>query len=340
MIISKALEKFPWLPCSGLVLALAACRSGGADSPAIDSPGGVMWSPPTPATEPISWGPRLDRSELSPVAGAEHDFNSGVQMDALVRAAQAVPKGTTQSSRVDGGHTASELSVRVVQKDAGGQVYRLTERNRTVDVPSRPPGPVPGLALFTDLIPGIEPNLAHYPHELLGIWAWDQQVGTFWSRSPSLEPLFALPSGSTTYQGDAVGLHAADGTIRKFLAKVTLKANVDDVTVRGTVSEFRFFDGNGPDGNGLGDFTVTLGETDGPSQGKPSTGNTTGNSAATGSGRWGARWSDSQAGALGGTFGFAADDQSIAVLGAFTACSSCSPRVPSWSEPQSQGDGL
>ena len=47
-----------------------------------------------------------------------------------------------------------------------------------------------------------------------------------------------------------------------------------------------------------------------------------------GSGKWGGRWSDGAGSAMGGTFGFAADDSSLAVLGAFTAfaCVSGAPR--------------
>ena len=44
-----------------------------------------------------------------------------------------------------------------------------------------------------------------------------------------------------------------------------------------------------------------------------------------GGGKWGARWSDGEGWAMGGTFGFAAEDASVAVLGAFTA-SSGAPR--------------
>ena len=39
-----------------------------------------------------------------------------------------------------------------------------------------------------------------------------------------------------------------------------------------------------------------------------------------GGGRWGGRWSDGRGEAMGGTFGFAADDGSVSLLGAFSAC--------------------
>ena len=311
----KALQEFSWLPCGLLALVLAACGSGGTERDGTDSPNGVEWPPPLTVTKGISRGPRLDMSELSPIAGAEDNFSPDV-VDALVRAAQAVPNGASQSSRVDeqSGKTKNEQSVSVVRNSDGHQVYRLADGSRHVLVPSSLTRQDVSLALFTDLIPGIEPGLSSYPHELLGIWAWDDHVGTFWSRSPSLDPFdAAFPSGSATYKGDAVGLHAADGATSKFLAKVTLNANFDDFKVHGTVSGFRL-----SNGNTLGDFTVNLGETDFSRQGKPFSGDTTADTVAEGSGKWGGRWSDGRAGAMGGTFGFAADDKSIAVLGAFT----------------------
>ena len=310
----KALQEFSWLPCGGLALVLAACGSGGTERGGTDSPNGVEWPPPLTVTKGISRGPRLDMSELSPIAGAEDNFSPDV-VDALVRAAQAVPNGASQSSRVDeSGQTMDELSARVVQDNNDNLVHEVTDNSRmVVRVPSSLPRQDFSLALFTDLIPGIEPDLSSYTHELLGIWAWDDHVGTFWSRSPSLDPFDAFPSGSATYKGDAVGLHAADGATSKFLAKVTLDANFDDFKVRGTVSGFRL-----SNGNTLGDFTVNLGETDFSRQGKPFSGDTTADTVAEGSGKWGGRWSDGRAGAMGGTFGFAADDKSVAVLGAFT----------------------
>ena len=39
-----------------------------------------------------------------------------------------------------------------------------------------------------------------------------------------------------------------------------------------------------------------------------------------GNGKWGGLGSDDAGRAMGGTFGFATDDSSLAVLGAFTAC--------------------
>ena len=210
-----------------------------------------------------------------------------------------------------------EVSVHVVRNDDGKLVYELKEGSQIVLVPSGPNEQVSGLALFTNLKPGIEPDLSSYPHELLGIWARDGQVRVFWSMSPSLEPFAAFPSGSTiyTYEGDAVGLHAAaDGATAKFLAKVKLDADFRDFKVRGRVSEFRL-----SDGSTLDDLTVNLVETEFSEQGDPFSGSTTAGNGTAGSGKWGARWSDGNAGAVGGTFGFAADDKSVAVLGAFTS---------------------
>ena len=39
-----------------------------------------------------------------------------------------------------------------------------------------------------------------------------------------------------------------------------------------------------------------------------------------GCGNWGGRWSGGAGQAMGGTFGFAADESSLSTLGAFTAC--------------------
>ena len=326
----KPLQKFSWLPCGVLALVLVACGSGtstdspGKDSSEGDSAKGFQWPEPLPVPEDIVLGPRLDMSDLSPFAGAEDDFSPDV-IDALVLAAQAVPNGASQSSRIDGsGKTTDEVQVRVVRDDNGKLVHRVTDNSQmVVDVPSSlGPRQDFSLALFTDLTPGIEVDLSSFPHTLLGIWAGDDHVGSFWSNTQPLDPFasFPSPSGSATYEGDAVGLHAADGATAKFLAEVALNADFDDFKMSGTVSNFRL-----SNGSNLGDFTVNLGETDFSRQGDPFSGNTTADTVAAGSGKWGASWSDNKAGAMGGTFGFAAEDESVAVLGAFTSvCSSCS----------------
>ena len=136
------------------------------------------------------------------------------------------------------------------------------------------------LARFTDLRPGIEPDLSSYPHEALGMWAWDGgvdrplQVGAFWSRSPSIPPVerdAGSPTGTTTYDGHAAGLHAAGGAETKFLADVKMSADLDSHTVSGTVSGSRSLAGSA-----LGDgLVVNLSETDFSSHGAPFLGGTT-----------------------------------------------------------------
>ena len=269
----------------------------------------------------IAWGPRLDASDLSPVHGAEDDFGPDVA-GALMRAARTVPNGATQSSSVENARTADEVSVHAVRDDDGNLVYDVTNKDRWV---ARVPFPRVDfdLALFTDLIPGIEPDLSSYPHEVLGMWAWEGgvdgalEVGAFWSMSPSIPPVEfgdSPPTGTATYEGDAVGLHAAGGTVTKFLADVEMSADFGSHMVSGKVSGFRSLAGSA-----LGDgLVVNLGETEFSPQGEPFAGGTTA-SGVSGSGAWGARWSDDKGRAMGGTFGFAADDESVGVLGAFTA---------------------
>ena len=262
-----------------------------------------------------------DTSRLSPIPGAKDDFGADV-IDALVRAAQATPRGSSQSSRVDGdGRTIDEMTARVGRDDDGNLVYNVTDHGRIfLPVPVTGPG-LPRqdfhLALFTTLIPGIEPDLTSYPQEVLGLWAWEGEIGAFWDKSPSGPPTtFASPSpaGTATYEGDAVGLHAAGGAVTKFLADVTLNADFDTHVVSGEVDTLRSIAGAS-----LGDLSVTLGETSFSPQGDAFSGDTTA-TAVPGSGKWGARWSDKSGSAMGGTFGFAATDGSVALLGAFDAC--------------------
>ena len=115
-----------------------------------------------------------------------------------------------------------------------------------------------------------------------------------------------------------MGLHAGAGATTKFLADVELVADFDSHTVSGGVDGFRFFAGET-----LGDLSVTLDGTGFSPQGDPFSGDTRVDDVQ-GGGKWGARWSDGEGWALGGTFGFAADDESLAVLGAFTASSGAS----------------
>ena len=269
----------------------------------------------------ITWGPRLAESGLSALAGADDEFGSAIA-DGLARAARAAPNGASQSSLVDAdGRTAHEVSVQVVRDaDLGGLAHEITDGARII---VQVPFPVPRqgfeLAAFTGLIPGIEPDLTSYPHEVLGVWAWEDErvAGAFWSRSPSPPPVDfgpASPTGRAVYEGDAAGLLAEAGTATKFVADVRLEADFDDSTVGGAVSGFRSLVGAA-----LDDLSVTLGETGFSGDGAPFAGDTSAGGAA-GSGKWGGRWSDGAGRAMGGTFGFAADDSSLAVLGAFTAC--------------------
>ena len=300
---------------------LSACLGGGGTTGGeIDSvPGGNGGGPGTGDTSlHIERGPRLASSNLSPIREAEDDFGADVTA-ALVRAAQATPRGSSQSSLVDeDGRTADEVTARVGRDDDGNVVYQVTGRAGMVaNVPGLPRQDF-HLALFTTLVPGIEPDLTSYPHEVLGLWAWDGEVGAFWDKSPSGPPTtFASPSpaGTATYEGDAVGLHAAGGAVTKFLADVTLTADFANHMVSGEVDMLRSIAGTS-----LGGLSVTLGETSFSPQGEAFSGDTTA-TAVSGSGKWGARWSDDSGSAMGGTFGFAATDGSVALLGAFDACS-------------------
>ena len=293
---------------ASLVFLLSAC-GGGTSVQLPENAGG----------DPITWGPRLGESHLSPVSEAEDDFGPDIA-DALVRAARAVPSGASQSSLAEDGQTDDETSVEVVRDDDGTLVYEVTDGARwVVRVPGLPRTGF-SLALFTDMLPGIEPDISSYPHELLGMWAWDGEVGAFWSRSPYIPPVefgARSPTGTATYEGDAVGLHSGNEAVAKFLADVELVADFDGHHVSGTVDSFRSLTGEA-----LDDLSVKLAETGFSPRGDPFSGETT--AAVPGTGKWGARWSDGEGWTMGGTFGFAADDGSVAVLGAFSACSCAS----------------
>ena len=271
----------------------------------------------------IAWGPWLAESSLSPFAGAEDEFG-GMVAGAVARAARAAPNGASQSSLVDSdGRTTNEMSARVVyDEDVRNLVHEITDGGRVVvRVPFAVPRQGLALATFTDLIPGIEPDLSSYPHEVLGVWAWEGEAGAFWSSSQTVPPVDfgpMSPTGRVVYDGDAAGLYAAAGTVTKFAADVRLVADFGGGTVGGAVSGFRSLEGAA-----LGDLSVTLGETGFPGDGAPFAGDTTAG-ATTGSGMWGGRWSDGTGWTMGGTFGFAADDSSLSILGAFSACV-CAP---------------
>ena len=80
-------------------------------------------------------------------------------------------------------------------------------------------------------------------------------------------------------------------------------------TVGGRIDGFRTLSGQALDAS-----AVTLDRTKFPAGGGAFSGET----AATGVA--GGRWSDGRGEAMGGTFGFAATDGSVSLLGAFTAC--------------------
>ena len=308
------------------VLTAIVGLTGCGGSSALDLPpvGSGNAGPPVS----IAWGPRLAESDLSAFAGADDDFRGAVA-GGLARAARAAPNGGSQSSLVDeDGRTADEVSVRVVRDvDLGGLAHEITDGARfIVQVPFPAPRQGFALAAFTGLIPGIEPDLSSYPHEVLGVWAWEGEgaAGAFWSRSPSVPPVDfgpASPTGRAVYDGGAAGVLAAAGTATKFVADVRLEADFGDRTIEGRVSGFRSLAGAV-----LVDLSVTLGETGFAGDGAPFAGDTSAGDTA-GSGKWGGRWSDGAGRAMGGTFGFAADDSSLSVLGAFTACA-CASEAP------------
>ena len=301
------------------LLALSGCGgAAGSGSPdglgGTPNPGGTGDTGGTGGPS-IAWGPRLDSSGLSAIIGATDDFGADIA-GALARAARAVPNGASQSSLATDGRTDGEMSVRVVRDDGGNLVHEIGDGAGVV---LRVPGPRPegaSLALFTDLIPGIEPDLSSYPHELLGIWALDGDIGAFWGKSPAVPRVVfgpRTPTGSATYEGDAVGLHAADGTAVRFLADVEIVADFDSNKVYGKVDKFRTLTGKAFDG-----LAVKLGATGFPSNGDPFSGETS--AGIPGDGHWGARWSDGEGEMMGGTFGIAAADGSFSLLGAFSAC--------------------
>ena len=271
---------------------------------------------PVPDGTSIAWGRQVGASGLSVVSGAEDGFAQDLG-GALARAARAAPNGASQSSAVEDGRTESEILVEVIRDEDGNLVYEVSDASRIVVRAPSPPRQGFDLALFAGVPAGIEPDPSSYPHELLGLWAWNGDVGAFWGASPSVPRAgfgAGYPAGLATYKGDAVGLHAAGGATTKFLADVALVADFDDGTTSGTVDGFRSFAGEA-----LGELSVTLAETGFSRDGGPLSGETS--AGVAGSGRWGARWSDGEGGSLGGTFGFAADGGGVAVLGAFSASS-------------------
>ena len=317
--------------------------TSGPDEPSLPVEPG---EPGTGATAGVSiaWGPRLAGSGLSALSGGNDVFGPAAAAG-LAAAAGAAPalavNGVSQSSLVS--QAVDGMRVRVARDDDGNLVYELTDGGvMVVHVPSSIPRLGFGVAVFSDLMPGIEPDLSSYPHDLLGMWEWEGAVGAFWGRSPSIPGVSSTgisPSGTATYEGDAVGLHAVGGGATKFLADVEMVADFAVHTVGGTVDEFRSFAGKS-----LGDLSVTLVETGFSRPGAVSSATASVDMAGgtavdglPGSGQWGGRWSDGDGWTMGGTFGFAADDASVAVLGAFTACSCASADGGNPDDPVSTG---
>ena len=313
--------------------------TSGPDEPSLPVEPG---EPGTGATAGVSiaWGPRLAGSGLSALSGGNDVFGPAAAAG-LAAAAGAAPalavNGVSQSSLVS--QAVDGMRVRVARDDDGNLVYELTDGGvMVVHVPSSIPRLGFGVAVFSDLMPGIEPDLSSYPHDLLGMWEWEGAVGAFWGRSPSIPGVSSTgisPSGTATYEGDAVGLHAVGGGATKFLADIELVADFAAHTVGGTVDGFRSFAGES-----LGALTVTLGETGFSAEGDPFSGETTATTAAdtlAGGGQWGGRWSDGDGWAMGGTFGFAANDARVGVLGAFTASSGASGDGGNPDDPVSTG---
>ena len=292
--------------CGLMAVLLAAC--GG-------SSGGSGQGNRGDSSMGIVIGARLPASNLSPIVGYEDTFDFNL-VAALRSAAGATPNGAAQASLVDSNNkTRSELQLRLERNDAGDLVYEGTDEDGT----KYRKGDGFKLSLFTSLNPVIEPDLTSYPHQLLGIWEWDGEVGTFWSNSQPLPEVVSLQTGGlATYKGDAVGLHAAGTTTTKFLANVTLNADFATGTMGGTVNQFRSLAGKS-----LGDLSVTLDTVNFLQQGNPFHGDTRDTMGSGGEGKWGARWADANGNTMGGTFGFAKTDNSLAVLGAFHACATC-----------------
>ena len=320
------------------MLALSACGGGGNDLAELDGKtpdggGPTVQEPPQNGQPPQTggedrtgsvpaWGPQLPSSKLSPVEGAADDFAS-VTAAALALAARAAPLGASQSSWTEDGRTADEISISVVRDDDGNLVHEVTDNSQMFLLA---PGIRPDfdLALFTDLPVGIEPDLSSYPHDVWGLWASDRDVGAFYDRSPSVPPVTfdsRTPVGRAVYEGDAVGLGSVSGTVVKFLADVEMVADFDAHKVSGAIDGFRSLDGTATPISGS--LEVRLLETAFSATGAAFSGDTAardGTADIAGAGKWGARWTDGSGETMGGTFGFAADDGTAALLGAFGAC--------------------
>ena len=94
------------------------------------------------------------------------------------RSSRAMPNGASQSSLVDAdGRTADEMSVRVVRDDdLGGHAHKITDGARIiVQVPFPAPRQGFALAAVSCVVPGIGPDLSSHPHDVPGVWAWEEE---------------------------------------------------------------------------------------------------------------------------------------------------------------------
>lgn len=316
------------LVAGAMALALVACGGNGTKpGPDIPHAGNGDDDQGSGGGDLIGWGPVVEGAHLSRMHGARDRFGADTA-DAIHRAARTAPQGASQSSLAEDGRTSDEVGVAVVRNDEGALVHEVTDGARFV---LHVPGPVPrvgfDLSMFTTLPLGIEPDLTSYPHELLGVWAWESDVGAFWSRSPEIRPvsLDARLVGTATYEGDAAGVYASGAHVGHFIADVELRADFDHHTISGTVDDFRAdgipMSGAGPDVTAdITAVSVELETTRIPESGDPFAGATR-ITGVDSSGHWGARWSDGLGWTMGGTFGVSADDASLGILGAFSACS-------------------
>ena len=215
----------------------------------------------------IVWGPQLGDSNLSVIAGAEDEFGSGVGA-AFANAARAIPNGASQASQTEAGRTARQITLKVVRNQDENLVYEVSD-GRYVEVLA--PGTARegfDLALFANVPAGIEPDPSSYPHEVLGIWAWNGEAGAFWSASSSIPAAAFVDTLSetdkATYVGELVGVFTIGDASEKVLADVALEADISGRSVSGKVSRFRSMGGDS-----LDDLSVMLGRANFSSQGGP-----------------------------------------------------------------------
>ena len=112
------------------------------------------------------------------------------------------------------------MQVQVGRDDDGNLVYELTDGGQVVvRVPSSHPRLGFSVAVFSDLIPGIEPDLSSYPHEVMGMWEWGDAAGAFWSRSPEI-PGVGSTGVSPVGQGHVRGRRGGSSRFGRFCVEV------------------------------------------------------------------------------------------------------------------------